>query len=290
MGRGYHRGAIVSGAGRPDGIIALFMEPTFSCVAYANTIPYVSGLRLLPGPERPRLLLDPPYRCAERLRSGEASVALVPSIEWARSGGAHRAGPFGIAARREVRSVLLFSKRPPEACRRIAVDSNSRTSVALLQVLLSRRFGSRPELVAMPPEAGAMLGSCDAALLIGDAALRARPEGAQVTDLAEAWNDMTALPFVFAVWAACDEPTAGRAAAVLGRALALGREHLGAAVRREAAPLGLTESELHDYLTRRIHFELGPLETRSLDLFFDMCREEGILQEARQAVQDSSGT
>jgi len=266
------------------------MDMTVSCVAYAHTIPFVEGLRLLPDADRPRLLLDPPFRCAERLRSGEASVALVPSIEWARAGAAYLAGSFGIAARREVRSVLLYSRKAPGSCARVAVDSNSRTSVALLKVLLARRFGSRPEMVPMPPEPSAMLAACDGALLIGDAALRARPEGAHVTDLAEAWHEMTGLPFVFAVWAARDAPTARRAAPLLARALTIGWENLDAAVRREAGLLGLPENDLRDYLTRRIHFELGPLEMESLDLFFAMCREEGILDAEARAVQDSSGT
>jgi chorismate dehydratase len=252
------------------------MEPVYACVSYLNALPFVEGLRRLPPSGRPRLLLDPPYRCAERLRRGEAEAALIPSIELPRTPGAVLAGGFVIAARREVRSVVLLAERPLGSVRSVAVDVNSRTSVVLLKLLMPRRFGARPEVIPMEPDRDAMLRRCDAALLIGDAALRARREGLHVMDLAAAWHDLTGLPFVFAVWAAAGEGAAGRAASVLEAALRLGESHLEEAAARATEATGLPEDEIVDYLSRNVHFRMGPAERESLERFHALAREEGL--------------
>jgi chorismate dehydratase len=253
------------------------MLTTFSCVSYANAIPFVEGLRRLPEAERPRLLLDPPPVCADHLRRGEADAALVPSVELARLPGAVAAGPYGIASRREVRSVVLLSRDSVEGTRAIAVDSNSRTSVALLKILLARRYGIRPELITMDPDPPAMLRRCGAALLIGDAALRADRSALRALDLAAAWHDLTGKPFVFALWAARDAARGATAAPLLKRALALGMEALPELPEETIRATGLGKEELLGYLRRNIHFELAREERESLDLFLRLCREEGLL-------------
>lgn len=260
------------------------MPLTLSCVSFLNSLPFVEGLRRLDPGERPILLLDPPFRCAERLRRGEVDAALVPSVEFAAMEGALRAGEAGIASRHEVRSVVLLSRRPFDSLRSVAVDSNSRTSVALLRLVLSARFGSRPAFRAAPPDLQRMLTDSDAALLIGDAALRADRSDLRVLDLAAAWHGMTGLPFVFALWAARGEEIRRQVAPLLARSIELGR----AAIREgcadaEASRGGLSVEDLNDYLERNIHFTLGGEEMESLRLFFEMCRSEGILGEAVRA-------
>lgn len=253
------------------------MSLVLSCVAFLNALPYVEGLRRLPEPSRPRLFLDPPFRCAERLSRGEVDAALIPSIELARIEGAAAAGDFGIASRHEVRSVLLLARRPLSEIDEVAVDSNSRTSVALLRVLLARVHGIRPRLISMPPAAGPMLDRCGAALLIGDAALTASRSGLRAHDLASMWNKLTGMPFVFALWAARDEKKGATAAGILGRALEQGLAVLPEAAAGAASSSGLRREEILDYLTSNIHFRLGTEEKRSLDLFLALCHEEGVI-------------
>jgi chorismate dehydratase len=248
-----------------------------ACVSFLNALPYVEGLRRLPLGLRPRLFLDPPFRCAERLIDREVDAALIPSIEYARIDGAVSAGGFGIASMHEVRSVLLLARRPLPEVREIAVDSNSRTSVALLRILLSRLHGTRPSLVAMPPVPGPMLERCDAALLIGDAALAADQHGVEVHDLASMWNGFAGMPFVFALWAALDEAKAVRSARMIGKALDLGLSVLPEAAEAAGRRSGLPAGEVVEYLTRNIHFILGDEERRSLEFFRNLCLEEGIL-------------
>jgi chorismate dehydratase len=204
-------------------------------------------------------------------------AALLPSIEFARMREAVEAGGFGISSWNEVRSVVLLSRAPVQGVRSVAVDVNSRTSVALLMVLLARRFGARPEILPMPPDPTSMLGRCEAALLIGDAALRVAREGLLVLDLAAAWHELTGLPFVFALWAARNATAAARAASLLESALALGEAHLADAASPASAAAGLPVEVVFEYLTRNVHFRVGAEERRSLDLFFTMCREDGLL-------------
>jgi chorismate dehydratase len=91
----------------------------------------------------------------------------------------------------------------------VALGATSRTSVLLAQMVLEDRLGHRPTYVTLPPDVPAMLREADAAVVIGDPALRAtfgvRPAGTTVLDLGEAWRTRSGRPMVFAVWAARKE-------------------------------------------------------------------------------------
>jgi predicted solute-binding protein len=256
------------------------MSLRLACVSFLNALPYVEGFRRLPASRRPELSLDLPHRCAESLRLGEADAALVPSVEMPRLA-AEEIG-FGISSRNEVRSVLLLSRLPFAEIRKVAVDSSSRTSVALLKILLARGYGVRPETMSMPPDPSEMLARCEAALLIGDAALSAaarpglRTGGLLRLDLAEAWHRMTGLPFVFAVWAVRSPSLSVEAGKTVEEALDLGLAGLDDLARREAGRCGLPAEEIADYLTRNIHFRIGSDERESLRRFRDHCGEEGL--------------
>jgi chorismate dehydratase len=165
-------------------------------VSYLNAEPLVYGLDQDPGFDLQR---DVPSRVAERLHAGEVDLGMIPSIEYARGDYAVVPG-VAIASRGPVRSVRLLLRRPIEHVRRVALDRSSRTSQALLKVLLRERMGRDPEYVQMPPDPGSMLASADAALLIGDPALYLDVPGEPI-DLGEEWTRITGLPFVYAFWA-----------------------------------------------------------------------------------------
>lgn len=108
-----------------------------------------------------------------------------------------------------VMSCVIVSQRPLEELdgARVALGSTSRTSVRLAQLLLAERYEVSPDYYTCPPDLGLMMQEADAAVLIGDAALRASLHdaprlGLQVHDLGQMWKEWTGLPFVFAVWAA----------------------------------------------------------------------------------------
>src|SRR5436309_352703 len=145
-------------------------------VNYLNTKPLICDLEeLAPHAE---LVLDLPSRLADRLAAAELDVALIPIIEYFRSGTYTVVPDISIATRGPVLSVTLFSRVPWAEIRRVALDEGSRTSAALTQVILRRKFGVRPEVVPLPlvqggPDHTAENADADAVLLIGDRAMRA---------------------------------------------------------------------------------------------------------------------
>jgi predicted solute-binding protein len=175
-------------------------------VSFLNTCPLVWGLQYGPQKDVFDLSFEIPSVCADRLRAGTADIGLVPVIEAKRQGLEFVPG-LGIACDGPVRSILLVSHVPAPEIRTIAVDCSSRTSVALAGVVLRERFGVTPELTPHGPQLEAMLATADAALLIGDPALRFHPDELpyHVYDLGQEWKWMTGLPMVFAVWAARPE-------------------------------------------------------------------------------------
>jgi chorismate dehydratase len=148
-----------------------------------------------------------PADLARQILAGELDVAPIPAIEFARHADEFVLLPdIAISSDGEVQSILLLSKVPAEELSgaTVALTDTSRTSQVLARVLLAKRWGVTPEYLEMPPDLGAMLRDADAALLIGDEALRAYwelPEGVYAYDLGTEWTAWTGLPMVYAVWA-----------------------------------------------------------------------------------------
>src|SRR5262245_35564277 len=169
---------------------------------------------------------------------------------------------LGVAAHGAVRSILLISKRPLAGIRTLAADSSSRTSVALTRIILSRRYGAEPDLHPHAPDLGAMLDRADAALIIGDPALRLDLASLPylVADLGQEWTDMTGLPMVFAVWAGHERHITPVIVDALTASCRFGRAHLDDIVRIDGRARGIPEELAREYLTRYIVNELGPRE------------------------------
>ncbi len=174
-------------------------QTRLGAVHYLNVRPLVYGLA---DDLSFALRFDAPSRCAVLLAEGAIDLGMIPSIEYAR-GDEYRIVPgLSISSLGPVASVALFSKTPVGSIRTIAVDTSSRTSAALLQILCARRFGIAPEFRPMAPTPDQMLSACDAALIIGDPALFLEHGrmGVQKIDLGTEWLAMTGLPFVWAMW------------------------------------------------------------------------------------------
>lgn len=176
-------------------------------------IQFINCLPLYYGMVKNDVLLDVelvranPAELANDLLEGKLDLAPIPAIEYARHADELVLLPdIAISSDGEVQSILLLSKVPAEELngRTVALTNNSRTSQVLARILLSQRWGVSPTYAEMPPDLPAMLRDADAALLIGDEALRAyweSPLGVHVYDLGTEWTDWTGLPMVYAVWA-----------------------------------------------------------------------------------------
>jgi len=151
---------------------------------------------------------DTPDRLNDRLIAGDLDIGPISAAEYLRHSDELLLLPdLAVGSDGPVQSVCLISKHPPGELggARVALGSTSRTSVLLAQMLLEDRYDVRPSYFDCPPDLAAMLLEADAAVLIGDAALRARRDAAGLDlhclDLGEAWREWTGLPMVFAVWA-----------------------------------------------------------------------------------------
>jgi chorismate dehydratase len=249
-------------------------------VNYLNTKPLIHELESL-APEV-ELILDVPSRLADRLAEGQLDVALIPVIEYFRAGTYTLVPNIAIASRGPVLSVTLFSRVPWPDIRRVALDVGSRTSAVLTQVLLSHRYGVRPDLVPLSFEQGAEDVDVDAVLLIGDRAMRAcLPGFAHAFDLGQEWYDWTGLPFVYAVWAVRPGVDLGSVAEALAESKRRGLARVGVIAHQEAPRLGLDAGFCRRYLSTILHFDLGPREQAGLHHYYRLACELGL---ARRGV------
>jgi predicted solute-binding protein len=231
----------------------------------------------LHGPQQGRfdLTFRVPAQCAEMVASGAVEIGNIPAIELFRQNLEMVPG-VGVAARGGVRSILLISKRPLQEMRTLAADVSSRTSVALTRIILSRRYGVEPQFEPSAPDFPAMLERADAALIIGDPALRIDPSSLpyRVADLGQEWTEMTGLPMVFAVWAGHKRHITPEVIGTLNDSCRYGRERLEDIVKTDGAARGIPETLAREYLTRHIVNELGPKEYEGLQLYLRYAREE----------------
>lgn len=264
------------------------VTPRVCAVSYLNTAPLVWGLAH--GPQRGLVELEfaTPADCAEKLRCAEVDAALVPTIELARQPDLAVVPRGCIACDGPVRSILLICKKPFDDVESIAIDQGSRTSVVLVQILALELHGTRPAVLPHAPQLDKMLQAADAALIIGDPALRLDPEMLEwcgqpvhVYDLGAEWKALTGLPMVFAVWAAnrLDDPEA-LVAALTGSA-AYGLDRIEEVVLAESSRQGFEADFLRKYLTRDIRYAFTAAERRAMDTYLRMATSQGLVQAPR---------
>jgi chorismate dehydratase len=243
-----------------------------------------------------------PSRCSEMLRTGQCEIALIPAIEFQRIPGLRITPEVAVASKNRVRSVLIASRRPLEEVRTLALDSASRTSQALVKILFLRRYGFLPECAERSMDASVMFQSspqklfdgADAALVIGDPAMRLAASAPRldlkIYDLAEEWRAMTGLPFVFAVWAAREDALAkspGIVPSIREDLTAAKHEGVGQIERiatRYASELELPRSELLDYLSESVNYDLDDENILGMTTYFNLAHECGLIPQLRELL------
>jgi chorismate dehydratase len=248
-----------------------------SVVSYLNTVPLVWGM--LHGPQRGIFHLDftVPSQCAEALRDGRAEAGILPSIEYQRIPGLKIVPGLSISSSGPVRSVLLLSRCPAGQIRSLALDTSSRTSACLAQILLKRHYQISPQLKPREPNLSGMLQECDAAMMIGDPALASDFPGLYVYDLAEEWHAMTGLPFVFAFWAVRAEAASSDLVGPFQQSTAYGLEHVEEIAQAESQRTGLPVPLIRTYLTENIDFSLGTTNLQGLQRFSALAQDMGLI-------------
>jgi chorismate dehydratase len=294
-----------------------------SIVQYLNTAPLVWGFTngLLAG--KYDLSFTVPSQCAEALRVGRADIAIIPAIEYQRIPGLVILPDLAIASQNRVRSLLILAKKPIEHVRSIALDRSSRSTQALTRILAAEHWKIDPEFSESEPDLSAMLEKADAALLIGDPALRlsiaiekksaVSLEGRAVCqaatlgitgadifhvyDVVGEWRAFSSLPAVMAVWAARPEVATPEVLADFSASRDFGLSQIAAIGLEAARELELPQQALEFYLRNNIDFSLGEENRRGLGRYFHEAAKLGLIQcdkeiawaaAAKEAVQVSA--
>ena len=175
-------------------------------IQFLNCLPLYWGLARSGALPQVELVKDTPDRLSDALVAGDLDLGPVSVAEYLNHPGDLLVLPeLAVGSDGPVLSVVLAARCPLPDIQRVALGSTSRTSVLLARMLLEQRYGLHPEYESMPPDLTTMLLDADAAVLIGDDALRAThaaPEvGLHVYDLGQQWRDWAGVPMVFAIWA-----------------------------------------------------------------------------------------
>jgi chorismate dehydratase len=239
-----------------------------------------------------------PSQCATELADGTADIGLIPIAAYATTPGLAVVRGCTIASLDRVRSIILVVKHPQGigAVRRVAADTDSRTSNAYAQIIFRKFLHTDPEFIPFEPNLDAMLENCDAAILIGDPALLALEDQAprwartgerlEYLDLGHVWKQHTRVPWVSAVWAV--RPEAMVAANLTAQQVTEdflgsrdhGMAHVEDLVREWAPRIAVPAATIRSYLTTHIHYVLDEACLAGMDLFFRYAAETGVLSQA----------
>jgi chorismate dehydratase len=270
-----------------------------SIVKYLNALPLAWGI--LEGAQQEAFspVLSTPSECADQLAKGAVDIGLIPSIEFQRIKGSRIVPGPAVAAIYNVRSVILVSMVPLFKVKTVACDSGSRTSVALTKIIFSEFYHTHPDFRPAEPDLPNMLAHNDAALLIGDNALKfmqtnERPDiehqkslvrlGAEplvVFDLAERWRFLTGLPFVFAFWAVRSGFKDGTIVDTLRSSRDFGMANIPAIAEKYSEPLQIRKDFIRNYLENNVHYYMDEACLEALQLFYDKAAKVGAIKSVR---------
>lgn len=255
---------------------------------YLNSAPLVYGLQHRQIAGEYQFLGDTaPARCADMLMTKQVDAALIPSIEYQRIPNIVIVPDIAIAAKKEVRSVVLIARVPIDQIESVALDTSSRTSATLVRIILEKFYRLSPQYAQFTPDLPQMLERHDSALIIGDPAILAANEAAkfgyQVYDLAIEWRKATGLPFVFAVWAVSQKMAQNREISKIF----LEAKQLGLSARNDIAQyysetLSLSVQFLLQYITENINYDLDEENLAGLHQFYQLSNELKLISQLKQ--------
>jgi chorismate dehydratase len=260
-----------------------------SAISYLNTAPLMWDFEHGEAGRDFDISYTLPSACARALAEGTADIGIIPAAAYAEIPATYESGllvlpEVAIASRRAVRSILLVSKVPIEKVRTVALDTSSMTSVALTKILFEKWLGGGRTFTAMEPDIDRMLAEHDAGLLIGDPALQIDRSRYHTLDLAEEWIRHTGKPFVFAFWAVRREALREADPSLdLPAVFQRSRDHglepssLNHIAREWAPRLDIAETDVRNYLTQNIHYQLDAGCLEGLQLFYRYASEIGAL-------------
>jgi chorismate dehydratase len=279
-----------------------------SVVQYLNTAPLAYGFTRGAVQNKYDLSFTIPSQCADDLRDGHADVAIIPAIEFQRINDVVVLPNLAIAAKKRVRSLLIVSRKPIAEVQSIALDGSSRSTQALTRILCAEHWQIKPAFFEATFDSTAtILEQADAALLIGDAALRlaisiaghatlgaagelmCSPDKAginatetlHVYDVVQEWRRLTGLPAVLAVWAGRREAVTPEMVADFVASKEYGVAHLAEISAAASVEQNLPAADLLNYLQENIDFSLDRDNLAGLELYYCLAAKLGLIPRAK---------
>jgi chorismate dehydratase len=232
-------------------------------VNYLNTKPLIYGLERPPMSEQIELIGAYPSKLADMLLNDEVDLGLIPVAAIPQLPSWHVIGRHCIGAEGEIASVCLFSEVPMPEIRKVLLDYQSRSSVALLKWLMKEYWGIHPEIVQATDEnyRDEITGTT-AGLVIGDRALQQRKISTYIYDLGSEWRAITGLPFVFAAWIS-KHPLPDEFVKAFDAANEMGIQRIDEIV----ASLDYDLYDLKKYYKVHLSYDLNEAKRRGMELF-----------------------
>ena len=257
------------------------------CVSYLNAKPLIAGLDNEPGIE---VKPDVPARLLKDLESGEVDIALCPVFDFFNAKRPLALVPVGaIGCEGATLTVRLYSQVPIDQITTLHADTDSHTSVALAQVLLTKLFNVRPQMVDYDAREctadGRIDESPEAMLLIGDKVVTGSPLAVQYPyqmDLGEGWHELTGLPFVFAIWMTRTECDLGDLPDRLHARLEANLPQRLLIAERYATQHGWPSDLAEHYLIDVLRYQVGSLEPDATARFGRLLHEVGLVDHPRE--------
>ncbi|MCK5856763.1 MAG: menaquinone biosynthesis protein [Bacteroidales bacterium] len=240
-----------------------------SAVSYANTFPFIYGMKKVMDLSTFVLSQDVPAVCAEKLQAGQVDIGLIPLAKLNSIPNAKIISDYCIGAVGEVKTVLLMSRVPLDEIENVYLDPESRSSVNLIKVLAKHYWNkdwtwSGVSMDFPNPSVHQSI------VLIGDKTYNHRTNYPYIYDLAEAWTDFTGKPFVFAVWVANRE-LPNDFLKTFNSALSFGLQNIPSAL--DVYGQVEQKEELLDYLNNYISYNLDDAKREGMNLFLEFLKE-----------------
>lgn len=250
----------------------------FGCHSFLNAQPLIYALAKGLVQHNFELVFDTPSNLANLLRLHKLDLAIIPSIEYARNKEYLLIPDYSICSKGEVKTVALFSKKEIPQVKKIAADKSSRSSITLLQIWLKKKWDLTPEIIKLRPHLDQMLAQSDAALLIGDAVFKVKKCSCKVYDLGREWFDLTRQSFVHALLAVHPEQELENEIEILHKAKEIGISRIEEIARIYSKKLNLDYYLCKDYLSEKIHYDLGAEEIEGLRHFYRLSQKYSLIK------------
>lgn len=256
---------------------------TIGCVSYLNAKPLTDGLM------DARVAFDVPSRLRAMLETNQANIALCPVVDYHRSSIPLEIVPVGgIGCLGPTLTVRLYSRVSFESMTKIHTDTDSHTSVILLQIVLWHRYGIRPQLLPYTAPRSSKSALCheehEAILLIGDKVITDRLQPQQFPnqlDLGEAWYDLTQLPFVFAVWMARLGAPLGDLPQTMDRLRRFNASRIDEIARNYGPTHGWPIDQAKQYLKQHIQYQIESPQLEAIERFSQFSYDLGLIDQLR---------